>query len=216
MENNTVLLMLTFVVWVGTLLFALNYILSQKKKYDKLEKETLTLHTKLTAEKERAITDELTGIYNRRHIYELLEHELNRAKRHQRHMQVLFLDVDNFKLVNDYYGHDIGDMALQQIAKTLTNHLRNFDIYGRFGGDEFVIILPEATKFHANIVAERISLDVKEMAIKSITTASLGASIGISSFNPENPKHQDIKASDLLNKADAEMYKQKRARKKSA
>lgn len=180
------------------------------------EDEIENLREQLEIAEKIAITDELTGIYNRRQINKLIEHELSRAKRHQHHLQILFLDVDNFKPVNDLYGHDIGDKILKKIAEALAKNLRNFDVYGRVGGDEFVIILPETKKFHAHVVAERIALDVKEMAQKFIVNIGVGVSIGISSFDPADSASEKINANSLLNKADAKMYKQKRAQKAGA
>mgnify|MGYP000273452979 CR=1 FL=1 len=103
-----------------------------------------------------ATTDYLTGIYNRRHFSELANREIKRSSRYQHFLSVLMLDIDNFKLLNDKYGHAVGDLALKFFTETTQLMLREQDIFGRIGGEEFAIILPETEVKEAIIVAERI------------------------------------------------------------
>ena len=104
---------------------------------------------------ERAITDSLTGLHNRRHLLELCDLEFQRARRYQHPLSIVMTDVDRFKQVNDTYGHDIGDLVLKTVARSCREQLRNIDLIGRYGGDEFVILLIEFNLDAARGVAER-------------------------------------------------------------
>jgi diguanylate cyclase len=103
-----------------------------------------------------AWTDSLTGVYNRHFFNEMLPRELERAQRYRHQLSVLLLDIDDFKKYNDTYGHLKGDVALRTIARLFSNQLRSSDTIARFGGDEFVVILPEASRRKASAIAERI------------------------------------------------------------
>lgn len=105
---------------------------------------------------ELAIRDELTGLYNRREMNRLLEDELLRCERYGRHISLIMLDIDHFKTVNDAYGHAVGDQILQQLANIFTNTIRLVDRCIRFGGEEFMLILPETSGMNALILAERV------------------------------------------------------------
>jgi len=105
---------------------------------------------------ERATRDDLTGLFNRRHFFEQLEQELQRARRYRRVFALLLLDLDDFKGYNDTHGHLQGDTALQAVARLLLASTRRADIVARFGGEEFVVLLPEITAAGATVVAEKI------------------------------------------------------------
>ncbi len=115
--------------------------------------ENARLHEKV---QQQAIADPLTGLYNHRHLRERLEQEIARARRPRRSVAVLMMDIDNLKLINDSYGHQTGDEALKFLATVLQESCRAEDIVGRYGGDEFTIVLPEADLTEARRVAERI------------------------------------------------------------
>jgi diguanylate cyclase (GGDEF)-like protein len=119
--------------------------------------ENARLHEQV---QQQAITDPLTGLYNHRHLYERLEQEMARAKRSRRPVAVLMLDIDNLKLINDTYGHQVGDEALKLLASVLQSSCRTEDIAGRYGGDEFMIILPEADTAEAECIGERIQTNL--------------------------------------------------------
>lgn len=110
--------------------------------------------------KKLIITDDLTGLLNRRYLYERLKDELARSERHKHELSLLMLDLDGFKLCNDTHGHLAGDRALKEIAKTLSSTVRSIDIVVRFGGDEFMIILPETGQSTAIDIAERLRRNV--------------------------------------------------------
>lgn len=153
-----------------------------------------------------ATHDELTGLPNRAYLNGVLSHTVRQAKRHDFTIAVLFLDIDDFKDVNDSHGHDMGDKLLQWIARRLEFQLRSEDIVVRFGGDEFVIVLPgiEDSEY-ASVVARRILAAVREPYMIGAQKIRPSVSIGIAVF-PEAGRA----AEELLRDADAAMYAAKR------
>jgi diguanylate cyclase (GGDEF)-like protein len=109
--------------------------------------------------------DGLTGLMNRQALNETLNNEFNRSKRHKEDLSIVFFDLDNFKKVNDVYGHLAGDEALTQVAKILLMEKRLEDIAARYGGEEMVLVLPETAKKNAYVLAERIRSRVESMTI---------------------------------------------------
>ncbi len=155
----------------------------------------------------QAITDELTRISNRRHLYAAGEREFNRAIRYHRPLSVLMLDIDHFKAVNDTHGHAVGDQVLQILAGRLQNQLRKFDLLGRYGGEEFVIVLPESTAEESQQVAERIRLMIKNEPVPTdVGPMPITISIGLAEINRMT---RDF--SDLVSQADDAMYRSKRS-----
>lgn len=110
-----------------------------------------------------AICDELTGLYNRKYLHHRLEAEISRAKRYGTNLSCLLLDIDYFKIVNDMYGYDWGDILLKKIAQMLSALVRKEDVLTRYGDEEFIIVLPETTEQQAMIFAERFRKDVEKM-----------------------------------------------------
>jgi len=110
-----------------------------------------------------AICDELTGLYNRKYLHHRLDAEISRAKRYGTTVSCLLLDIDYFKIVNDMYGYDWGDILLKKIAQMLSALVRKEDVLTRYGDEEFIIILPETTEQQAMIFAERFRKDVEKM-----------------------------------------------------
>ncbi|MFN3477481.1 MAG: diguanylate cyclase, partial [Candidatus Methylomirabilales bacterium] len=121
-----------------------------------------------------AITDELTGLYNHRHFYRVLQMEVSRALRYQRHLSMIMLDIDHFKKYNDRWGHLAGDKALREVAGVLRRSVRDVDTVARYGGEEFAIILPETELRQAAIQAERIRAAVERHSFLKPLTISLG------------------------------------------
>ncbi len=151
--------------------------------------------------------DGLTGLYNRRKFQDQLEHQIAYAKRFQVESALLFLDLDQFKYINDTLGHQAGDRCLVSVANVIINTLREIDIVGRLGGDEFGIILPSVDKAGSRKVAENL-IEAIEKRVKTPSEINihLSASIGISLF-PEDGTTPE----ELLAKADAAMYSIKRS-----
>ena len=108
-------------------------------------------------------TDELTGLHNRKYLHERLEAEISRARRYETKLSCLLLDIDFFKVVNDMYGYDWGDVLLKKIAEMLSGFVRKEDILTRYGDEEFIIILPNTTEENAFIFAERFRREIEKM-----------------------------------------------------
>lgn len=146
--------------------------------------------------------DPLLGLYNRRHFYELASREFDRALRYHHPLSILVLDLDHFKQVNDYHGHLIGDQALMGFSNILVQTLRSADVVARFGGDEFVVLLPETDTTHANLMAERLRSNLKEKPIDSDAgLLHLTFSGGISSLG----EHEES-IENLIERADRALY----------
>ena len=113
----------------------------------------------------RAIRDELTGVLNRRGFSEVAKIELSRAHRYNRPVGMILIDLDHLKQVNDTYGHTAGDLAIKEIANTCIRNIRVVDYLGRWGGDEFIILLPESNQESTIIVAERVQTSIAALSI---------------------------------------------------
>ncbi|MGM0594738.1 MAG: EAL domain-containing protein [Pseudomonadota bacterium] len=153
-----------------------------------------------------ATRDPLTNLYNQRLFWELLDYEIGRAQRHKYEFGVLVIDLDNFKIVNDTYGHSFGDKFLQLFAEGLKSAVRREDILARYGGDEFVLIMPETGMDEVEQLSERILKEVAEVGTEAPdgTLVKCSVSIGMAIF-PEHATEQK----DLFLFADNMMYKAK-------
>lgn len=162
----------------------------------------------LFAEIERlATTDELTGLHNRRHLFYLAEREFTRARRNSRPIAAMMLDMDRFKQVNDTHGHTVGDEVLQAVARRLTANVRTEDILGRYGGEEFVAILPETDRTKAREIAERLLRAICEEPIATTRgPVNVTISIGVAGTCEDLPDPMT-----LVDQADAALYTAKRA-----
>jgi diguanylate cyclase (GGDEF)-like protein len=158
--------------------------------------------------RELSILDGLTQVYNHRYIHELLARELDRALRYPQEFSILMLDIDDFKKFNDTFGHLSGDFALKAIAKIISASVRKVDLVGRYGGEEFLIILPHTNKEGACIAAQRVCAAVAQTELKDDRDTILGhltASIGIATFPPDGKSKESI-----VKAADSALYQAKR------
>lgn len=105
-------------------------------------------------------TDELTGLFNRKYLHQRLEAELSRSKRYNISISCLLLDIDNFKVINDMYGYDCGDVLLKKLSEIMSSHVRKEDVLTRYGDEEFIILLPNTDEEHAYLFAERLRRDI--------------------------------------------------------
>jgi diguanylate cyclase (GGDEF)-like protein/putative nucleotidyltransferase with HDIG domain len=166
----------------------------------------LSVENSLQFEKaqDSASTDFLTGLPNARSICAHLDSELARSKRSGQHLAVLLCDLNGFKTVNDNYGHLVGNKLLEQIARNLRTVCREFDLVGRLGGDEFILVLPEFTTTTVKELLPRVELAVEQagevICCKKVVTASVGAA-----FYPKD----GLTAEELLSEADRSMYEAK-------
>jgi len=145
-------------------------------------------------------------LYIHRHFRTLLESEVTRATRYKHVLSLLMMDIDNFKHVNDTYGHLIGDRVLKEIAVTIKNTCRNIDVPARYGGEEFTVILPETAAKDATIIAERLRKNIAkiEVPIDDKVVLRTSVSIGISEF-PSSATDSE----NLIKTADEALYKAK-------
>jgi two-component system, cell cycle response regulator len=153
-----------------------------------------------------ATTDPLTGANNRRRYNEISERELTRCKRYQHPLCVLMLDADHFKKVNDTYGHDAGDRVLKALASVCVRELRDVDVLGRFGGEEFTVTLPETTIETAMEAAERLRQALAETRVPLDDGQEITFTVSIGAASLHDP---DEKLADLLNRADQALYQAK-------
>lgn len=159
----------------------------------------LKLLRKYREAKNNSITDSLTGLYNRRFLEDALDKEIGRATRYNHDLQVMFIDLDNFKEVNSACGHDGGDDALKAVADGLRQiSRRRYETLSRYGGDEFVLILPETSIDDAKKFGEKIIETIERIKINN--SIKISASIGIRHFDLRNP------TADLIEGADDAMY----------
>lgn len=157
---------------------------------------------------ELAITDGLTGLFNRRHFQEALEHECQRAQRYGTNLSLLMIDLDFFKKFNDANGHPAGDRLLQQIARIISENTRNVDVTARYGGEEFVIILPDSDSAASMVVAKRILASVASRIFEGQESQPGGRvtlSVGLAAY-PEHTPDPD----QLLEMADQALYQAKK------
>lgn len=155
-----------------------------------------------------SITDGLTGVYNHRYFQKRLREHISLCQRHKRSVTfgLLMIDVDNFKLFNDRYGHQFGDIVLQAIVKELYSNLREGDLIARYGGEEFVILIPEATEKVILLISEKIREVVEQTHIHYPQTnyaVSVTVSIGATLWRPPDSP------SSLISRADHALYKAK-------
>jgi diguanylate cyclase (GGDEF)-like protein len=157
---------------------------------------------------ELTITDEVTGLYNARHLHHMLDFELLRSARHKLEFSVIFLDLDHFKDVNDQYGHLAGSRLLREVGSLLCSMLRKLDVGTRYGGDEFVILLPQTAKKEAVRVAQRMRETLADTWLlhSEGLHVKITASFGVSAY----PADATTK-NDLLRLADQAMYRVKNA-----
>jgi diguanylate cyclase (GGDEF)-like protein len=156
----------------------------------------------LETTQELATTDPLTGIHNRRYLFDLGEQEIQRAKRIEHPLSAMMLDLDHFKRINDTYGHAFGDQVLREVAARCGKSIREIDIIGRYGGEEFAIVLPHADPESASAVAGRLKDVISDTPIDTEKgPISMTISIGIAEWTPDV---EDL--ATLLDRADTALY----------
>jgi diguanylate cyclase (GGDEF)-like protein len=153
--------------------------------------------------KQMAVTDGLTELYNHNHIFQKLEEEVDKSKRYGNPLSIIMFDIDFFKSINDNYGHQTGDNVLKEISRTIKNSIRKIDIPGRYGGEEFLVVLPQIDLENACTTAERIRKNIESLQPdKTGVPGNVTISGGVVSLNHET-------ALQLVEKADKLLYKAK-------
>ncbi|WP_281559982.1 GGDEF domain-containing protein [Thalassomonas sp. RHCl1] len=152
-----------------------------------------------------AHTDPLTNIANRRHIFEIMETEFNRVKRNGGTFAVMMLDIDHFKKINDNFGHATGDEVIKYFSRCLTANIRNIDSVGRYGGEEFILFLPDSSLEQARTSAQRINSQCRELHVDTQESAcKFTVSIGIGVFT-----RTDNCIDEIIARADSALYQAK-------
>jgi two-component system, cell cycle response regulator len=156
--------------------------------------------------REQATHDSLTGLWNRAAVFEILANELARQKRHGGSIAIAMVDLDHFKQINDDYGHQIGDQTLRAASEAMTRCIRRYDAVGRFGGEEFLVILPGCDKMNALSHAERVRAAISNLTVKVpgrflTVTASVGVATVVAG--------SDIDSCLLIRAADTALYRAK-------
>lgn len=168
----------------------------------------LAIGESLRASLEKQAThDPLTELYNRRYVFSIIENELKRYRRYGDRFSLILIDADYFKRVNDTYGHGAGDAALRHISDSCIRSVREADVVGRFGGEEFIVVLPRTRATEAAVVAERIRATLRQPGFKwQDHPVNVTLSLGIAEVGPDTTSFDE-----LLKSADKALYAAKRA-----
>jgi diguanylate cyclase (GGDEF)-like protein len=151
----------------------------------------------------QSITDPLTNIYNRRFFMQMLEQEMERTRRYGKAFSVIMLDLDHFKSVNDRFGHSAGDMVLKSVADMIKGRIRKTDYFARWGGEEFIILLPETSVEDAAGLAEELREQLGSMTLPEV--GGVTASFGVAGYRPSDT------IDTILLRADNMLYEAKAA-----
>ena len=180
-----------------------------ERQLEEMKRDNLDLVLKNQTLSEISARDTLTGLYNRWYVMEKIDSEMNRSLRHGSPVSVLMLDIDHFKRVNDAFGHSAGDGVLRSVAQVLRDSCRVYDVAGRYGGEEFCVVLPETKVGNTTVVAERIR---ERMAASSFDVGSdsvvVTASIGIAGIDWVEDEGA-LSPSTLIDRADRALYSAK-------
>ena len=175
-----------------------------------VEEENLQLTAANRALSEMSSRDALTGLYNRWYVIEKIDREINRSLRHGSPMSLLMIDIDHFKQINDAFGHLVGDEVLRSVGQVLKESCRIYDVAGRYGGEEFCVLLPETKIDNTTPVAERIRqrLAASEMHCGDRPIV-VTASFGISGLDDLHRAQMSLSPSVLIDRADRALYRAK-------
>ena len=196
------LIFLSAVIVILLIIFYFKY--KERQKIEKMNRELEQKVEERTKKlRKMVITDELTNLFNRRRILELLEIELEKARRYKRDLALIMIDLDFFKRINDSFGHQFGDKVLRKISEIMKQNTRNLDLVGRYGGEEFLLILPETNLEKAALVAEKLRQKIKKSDIEGLDF-KLTASFGAVQYEGESSQQLIKRADDLLYKAKKE------------
>ena len=171
-----------------------------------LREKNLALEQSLRKVEEVAATDPLTGLYNRRHFGKLLSQLFSEAQRYDKDLACVMVDLDGYKQLNDTCGHQVGDQLLLVAARVITANMRAMDVAARYGGDEFVLLLPQASPDEAAKAAERVRIDYRKASAMILRrNEGLTMSFGVSSLKADSA----VSADQLIADADAALYRAK-------
>jgi two-component system, cell cycle response regulator len=184
-----------------------NELLARVRTQIRRQRYTVELRRSVNNTLALAVTDELTGLYNRRYFDRHLSLMLGKAREQQRDMAVMLIDMDFFKTVNDTHGHDIGDAVLREFSQRLRRNIRGVDLACRFGGEEFVVLMPDTDFRQAQGVAERVRLSVAEKGFETNGGGPLDVTVSVGvALNESDSDTPEM----LLKRADVALYRAKR------
>jgi diguanylate cyclase (GGDEF)-like protein len=179
---------------------------------ERVKRTERALAAALGEAQDQAVRDPLTGLFNRRHIEWVLPAELKRAERHDSSLAVMVIDLDHFKLVNDRFGHPMGDRVLVEVSRLLNRILRVGDTCGRVGGEEFCVVLPHSDVTAALRAADRLHRVFRALRFQEEPELRVTASIGIATVRLTGPRTDfAAAAARLMNEADRALYAAKSA-----
>jgi diguanylate cyclase (GGDEF)-like protein len=182
-------------------------VLREKTLRDQLEKKNTEYEELMRKFERMAITDPVTGLFNRRRFEEMLAQEFERYRRYGTPFTCLMIDVDHFKRINDTYGHDVGDLVLKETAQTIQAQIRGVDMVSRYGGDEFAVLLSQQKGEEAVKAAGRILRHVRQLRFKEMKKGEkITLSIGIAALPDPDLKEMD----QIMQCADYALYKAKK------
>lgn len=192
-------------------------LLNESSKITKIgdinQKKLFDANSKIETQKEKlytlSVTDYLTGIYNRRYVIEALDVEFMKSKRYGFGLSCILIDIDDFKKINDQFGYQVGDFTLKTISEMIQEAIREVDIFGRYGGEEFLIILPNTKVYDASIVADKVRKKIAKLRFdtgtEEVGSFALTLSLGVSDIHSSNPKTVE----ELLSNTDKALFQAK-------
>lgn len=203
-ESTTILITLQKVFALDSMIVIEAYYHATTQRLERILRQLSSMQKNL---EEISRVDELTGISNRRHLFETLEREIYRSKRFNHPFTFLFMDIDHFKNLNDEHGHVFGDFALREVARITGTALRPTNVFGRFGGEEFAVGLVECNAKDGQLVAERLRSNIESAVFEMDgASASITVSIGLAERDDETERVED-----LIKQADKALYEAKAA-----
>jgi len=189
--------------------------LELERALGELKEKNVQLEQSLKKVEEVAATDPLTGLYNRRHFSRVLDQLFSEAQRYAQNLSCVMIDLDGYKQLNDRHGHQVGDQVLVIVGKVIGANMRKMDVAARYGGDEFILLLPHASAREAERVAERIRVEYRQGGVALFQKVlpdgpvpALTMSIGIAALRDE-PQQVPAVADQLIAQADAALYRSK-------
>ena len=191
---------------VLSMLVLLNFYVAQKEAVIQgLHQELVKQKIEAELNRELALLDPVTEVYNRRYLRVILSKEISRVKRYGKGLAVMALDITGFRRVNESLGHTGGDVVLRQIAQLVQTRIRNSDMIVRFGGDEFLLVLPDTDDAGVYLLASRLKDSLREWGRRSgMTEFALRFAIGVARYSPDRP------VDEILKLAEQRMYQDKR------
>lgn len=200
-----------FIYALVSLVVLLNiYLIAKQRTINDLRSRLIEERVRAEMHRQMAILDPLTEVYNRRYFEELVKKEVERARRHGKPLSLIIIDMDNFKDINEKYGHSAGDRVLQEVARLLKSTFRSTDSIIRYGGDEFVILLPETGAEGGRAAVRKLRTRLGEWNQQGdILDCSLGFSVGWATFTRE------LDFNEVLNEADRRLFEDKSRKRKN-